>query len=200
MGVPFVSLIIIFNYKQVRMCKMDLLLILVVIYTILRAMIFYKREEKWWKSLIPGYNKYLLAKLCDCKKLGKYLAVISTLTSITFITKYAFELEITSAIYSFTGNSDNIYDIISKQILDINEVLFYVLIISGCIYLILWLFIMRRFSEKNNTSTWWVIGWLVPVIPYFYYALICKKFYIPEIGVIEIQEVRKKIEKDKKRC
>ena len=67
-------------------------LIVTIISAICRGIIFYKRDIKWWKALVPGVNKYMLGKLVKSKKLAISNAIVQTIFWTYFIACFSFEL------------------------------------------------------------------------------------------------------------
>lgn len=185
---------------------MDIILIILLLHTIFRGIIFYKREEKWYKTLFPFFNKYTIGKLCDYKKIGLFTAITNFIFIVCFFIKYAVEFYITEQIYTnLPADTSNfvLEDIVKPEILQLNDIMLWVLVGSALVYFVFWVILMRKFSDVNGTSTWWMVVWgVLPTIAYLYYALISKKYYIPNEGLISYEiekvpfkEVKSKVKK-----
>ena len=161
------------------MRKLTFISLLIIICTILRAVIFNQRGEKAWKSLIPFYNKYVLGKLCDSKKLGIITMVFSCLTYVITMISYSVELMMLSLIPSDTEFSmTKIKEYIPNNLMTLNDTTKIMMIIFGVVFLFSWSLMMRKFSEKNNANTWWILGWAIcPVVSYAYFCFIHPYFY-----------------------
>lgn len=159
---------------------MTFISLLLIICTVLRAVIFNQRGEKFWKALIPFYNKYILGKLSDAKKLGIITTIFSGLTYFITIFSYNVELMMLSTIPSGTDIT-KIKEYIPDELMTLNDVTKAMMLIFGVILLFSWSLMMRQFSEKNNANTWWILGWAIcPIISYIYFIFIHPYFYTKE--------------------
>lgn len=177
-----------------------ILLMLFVVCMVLRGIIFQNRGEMWIKTLIPCYNKYILGKLSDSKKLGLMVAIANALFYIVTFIKVVLESYIVDAINMYaTEITESLSDIVPQNIITANNICEYVVYVSAGIYFILWVTLMRKFSELQQTSTWWMILWgLCPIVPYIYYTFIYQSYYIPKEGLVYREVMRKKSERKKK--
>lgn len=176
-----------------------LILMTFICMIIFRGILFNIRDEKWFKTLIPSYNKYILGKLCDSKILGIIVAISSSLTSLSIISYIALEAHIIQNYATLAEIPKNVNDLstiyitIPKDYLDILSVLSWLVIIFAVIYLVTWILLTRQFTKKNDCSTWWLILWVIcPVIPYTYFSVFNKTVYIPNVGLITNITVREK--------
>ena len=68
-----------------------IILVAVAVRIVANVMIFKKAGERWWKALIPGYNRYMLAKIVYGRKFA-WVFVFSLFDSLspyyTSITAY----------------------------------------------------------------------------------------------------------------
>ena len=118
--------------------------LLAIICIVLRAVLFNQRCEKPWKSLIPFYNKYVLGKLCDSKKLGIITMIFSFLTHFCVVFTYYTELIMLSAIPSGTDFSTaKMSDFVSKDIISIHSASQIILCILSIILIIFKYFCMK---------------------------------------------------------
>ena len=155
----------------------DIVSICILLSIIFRAILFKKYKEKWWKALIPGYNKYIYGKLCDKKRLGKINAVLIPLVKFYFyfclgvefwiIENYATRVQIP---YNDEIQSKIILSV-PESIKNISILTKNVLIVLMIIALIFWAIMMYHFTIKNKKPKWWIILWVfIPVIPIAYFA------------------------------
>ena len=165
---------------------MELILIILITCTILRAVIFNQRGEKPWKAVIPLYNKYILGKLSDTKKLGIITAIFCALTYIILILSYSIELMMLSLIPSGTEFSNESFsEYIPDTLTNANDASKILLLLVAIIFVFSWSLMMRKFSEKNKANTWWIIGWAIsPIICYIYFIFIHKYFYTIDKEII----------------
>ena len=70
--------------------------ILLSIFSILcvaaRCVICQQRDIAWWKAIVPGYNKYLLGKLCKHKKLGVACGFLEVIWYCVIAGVYVYEV------------------------------------------------------------------------------------------------------------
>ena len=168
--------------------------------TIIRCVLFYKREQGWWKALVPFYNKRVLGNLCDSKKLGTIVSFISFIFYLTVFLAISIEFYILDSLNNITLSeieieTFNIYDYVSVEAISANSVSKLFLLGIAILYFIVWAILMRKFSEKNTSSTWWMLLWaLVPIVPYVYFSFIKKEYYIPGQGVVKYSIKKEKCE------
>ena len=188
---------------------MTLISILFIICVLLRIKLFTDRYEKGWKALIPFYNKYIIGRTINEKRWGK----ITALTNFIFISILFSCVGIEYAILTKLPNeitnveTFNLSDYVPNTLITGNTILKILLSVSGIIYFISWIVLTYRFSDKQNSTTWWMLGWgILPVVPYFYYAFINKTVFLAGKGLVEfqktevqIQEKPKKVKKPKKK-
>lgn len=171
--------------------------VLFICIIIFRGLLFSARDEKWYKTLIPGYNKYILGKLCDAKKLGVIIGVISVLFVAALIAYasveiYAIQNYATLAkIPENINEASTIYITLPAMYIDILTGISYGALGLAIIYLTLWIIITRKFSLKQDKTSWWMFGWIIcPLIPYVYFSVVDKTVYIPNIGLVTNITVR----------
>ena len=185
---------------------MTFLTVILITCTILRAFLFNQRGEKPWKALIPLYNKYILGKLSDSKKLGIITTIFCALTYIAALFSYYVELMMLSLIPSGTDFSTaKVKDYIPDDLVAINDASKIIMLIFAIIFILSWSLMMRQFSEKNNANTWWILGWAIcPIISYIYFIFINNYYYTVDKDLVryEVKMVSEKekrtINKDKK--
>lgn len=174
-----------------------MILYLILICIILRGVLFHKREVKWYKTLIPYYNKKIIGDLCDSKKLGILTAIASMIMYITFFISYGIELNIInslSVISEVELENFNVLDYVSQDIMTANDISKIILLVFAIIYFLLWTILMRKFSYKNNSSTWFMLLWSIcPVVAYIYFDFIKKEVYIPNEGLVTYIVEKEKI-------
>lgn len=149
-----------------------------------RCIIFKKRDIKWWKALIPGYNKYLLGKLSDNKRLGKINMILVPFTIIYFLACFLFETWIIKS-YSYqviipyqASQASQISVKVPDYIANVAIYSKYALIILVVIAMVYWTKLMYNFTKLHQKSNWLVLFWaLCPPISYIYFA-ITKDTYI----------------------
>lgn len=158
---------------------------------ILRCIVFHKREEKWYKGLIPFYNKYTLGKLCDNKVIGIINGILNFLTIGVFasliILEYHMLMELPSVIED--ASTFDVYQYISQTEMDFNNGLQVALGIVAALYFVSWVWLGYRFIKKNGDPVWWILVWiLVPDLSYIYYST-HSKMYIPGTGMVKLKKV-----------
>ena len=165
--------------------------ILLICIIIFRGLMFNARDEKWYKTLIPGYNKYVIGKLCDCKKLGIAIAVISCLLFVALISYFSIEIyairnyATLAKIPENVNEASTVYVTLPAIYLDVLMGIAYASLGIAVIYLVLWTIMTRKFSLKQNKSSWWMFAWIIcPLIPYVYFSVINKTVYIPGTGLV----------------
>lgn len=150
---------------------MEILLILFGVCIVERCFIFFQRDVSFWKALIPGYNKYVLGKLCNCKKLGIATAIFLLLLIGALIGIYNFEVWI---VETYASNGVFVNPATGQLILDVPEhianwlqVFKYVIIGLAACSITAWSWLMLKFSQMHQKSNWWILLWaLCPAIPY----------------------------------
>ena len=164
-----------------------------------RGIIFKNRDEKWYKTLVPIYNKYIIGKLSDSKKLGAFTGLFNFLTHImllvsmgTIMNVYQ-NVEDLQLVYDELGNPAYYTGKFDQSLINLSYVFLYITLGLTIISFLLWVILTYKFSVKQKSSTWWMIIWgFIPTIAYFYYALVYKKVYIPDVGLMEIKIHREK--------
>ena len=156
----------------------------IILAFIFECIVFQKHKEKWWKALIPGYNKYLLGKMCDSPKLGKINAVMIPFAKIYFFTCYCFEMWLVRnyatqvKIPYDTTQTSQIEVVVPKAIANMAIWSKYILIVVIVVTVFLWAKMMWNFTLKHEKTGWWVMLWVFsPVIPFGYFAL-TKSVYV----------------------
>ena len=158
-------------------------------------MLFSKREEKWYKTLIPGYNRYTIGKLSDSKKVGLIAGISNVLFQIIFLLYLGLELQLLE-----TGQlvvyEDKIVGIASSDTIAtlMNYVLPYAWYAMALIAWLSWVWMMRKFSIKQGSSSWWLFAWAIcPIVGYIYFACVRNRMYIPEKGIVDRNIEYKKV-------
>jgi len=175
---------------------MDVIIVLWLVCVGCRIKLFVDRYEKGWKALVPFYNKYILGKTINEVKCGK----LTALTNFLFITAFWICVGVEWAIWSSLPSeivdieNFNINDYVSTSLLTSDVVCKVILLITAILYYVSWVILTYKFSDKQGTSTWWMVGWgICPLLPYIYYAFIYKPVYLPSKGLVEYQKIEVKI-------
>lgn len=173
--------------------------ILAIICAILRAVLFNQRGEKPWKALIPFYNKYILGRLCDAKKLGIITTIFCFLTHFSIIFTYYIEITMLSLIPAGTDFSTaKVKDYIPDDLVTSYHTSQILMLIFMIIFILSWSIMMRQFSEKNNANTWWILGWAIcPIVSYIYFTFINNYYYTVDKELVKY-EVKKVNENEKR--
>ena len=159
---------------------MDIVTILVLTSIICKCIVFSKHQIKWYKALIPGYNKYLIGKFIEKKKLGLVNAILIPLTKIYLFLCYGFELWIIDKYAvsvqipatETTKAMTRIEVYVPKNIADAAIISKYILLGLVFIAIIFWSIMMYKFTRKHNKTGWWIVLWaFVPAIPFLYFAI-----------------------------
>ena len=175
----------------------DVVLLLIATSIIFQCIILNRHQEKWWKGLIPGYNKYMLGKICEHKKIGLVNAILVPLTHACFIACYFYEVWIIKNYavqvkipLSDTEASTQIQVIVPQNVANIAIYSKYALMVLVFATLIFFGILMWFFTVKHQKSRWWVILWaFLPVIPFGYFAF-TKTVYING-EILHIKKVMK---------
>ena len=173
-----------------------------IICIIARVKIFWDRQEKGWKALIPFYNKYVLGKIIDNKKIGIIVSIFEFLfIGIISLCIYIEYIILEKIPYTITDiDNFNLTDYVPQSLLTSNSIFKILLIIIAVLYFISWVILTYKFSDKQNSNTWWMLAWaIIPVVPYIHYAYIYKTVYIPNKGLIQFQKTEVRVEKEPKR-
>lgn len=185
-------------------------MLLTLICVVARCFIFYKREIKWWKSLIPGYNKYILGKLSDSKKLGIINAIVQPLFTIYFFVCFCYEVWIIQTYAQLVKiptdgvSQSKIQVAVPEDVAHFAVYSKYGLLVFGIIAFISWCIMMILFTKVNRASYWWILLWAaIPVIPYCYFAArnsvyMNGKYYKMQKIEISKNDISKKETKNKK--
>lgn len=157
--------------------ELGTIMLLSFICAICRSIIFKKRDIKWWKSFVPGYNKYLLGKLVQDKKLAIANAIAHTFFWLYFWACFGYELWIISNYAVGIQNPINgveqsvVQVAVPENVANIAIWSKYILIAVALVTLILWCMMMWKFTIKHKRNPWWIVLWAaLPVIPYIYFA------------------------------
>ena len=151
--------------------------ILLSIFSILcvaaRCVIFQQRDITWWKAIVPGYNKYLLGKLCKHKKLGVACGFLEVIWYCVIAGVYEYEVWLTQRYATgYANNNGQIILAVPEEIRTAFTILRVVVIVTAALYLFVWSVMMWKFSNMHQKSNKWLILWtIVPVIPLCYFAL-----------------------------
>ena len=153
------------------------LLIYLIIFTCCfgRCIMFKNRDVKWWIALIPGVNKYFLGKMSGSKKLGIINGIIIPLWYAGLIGIYQFEVWIIQNYYYQAQVDDylngRILVIVPENIKNWIIFLKYAMIVLSVLTVVVWSWMMLKFSQLHKKSNWWIILWAVcPAIGYAYFA------------------------------
>lgn len=170
---------------------MSVIIVLYLFATILRSIVFHKREEKWYKGFIPFYNKYTLGKLCDQKILGIITAVLNFLVVAIFTTLVILEYHIIMSMPAVIEDINNfdIYQYVTKFEIDFNNVLQVVIGVIAALYIVFWTWLSYKFIKKNGDPVWWLLVWIiVPDLGYLY-SCTHNTVYIPGTGMVKYKKV-----------
>lgn len=155
----------------------EILLILGFINMICRCIIFAKHNIRWWFAMIPGYNKYRIGKMANCKKIGIINAILHPLLIIYFffcfglelwiIDNYAVEVQVPT-----DGVSSSVIQVaVPENIANITIWSKYILIGFIAITVIFWAIMAWKFTMSQNKNPWWIVLWAtISTIPYIYFA------------------------------
>ena len=171
----------------------DIILIFTLLSILFRGKLFKDRDIKYRWTFMPFYNKVILGKLSESKKLGIATATSSFITTMLLGICVYVEYSIWTMLPQ--GEIDisvfKVEDYVPQAYITANDVLKILLLIVAAVYFIAWVALMYKFSEKQDASTWWMIAWgIIPIIPYFYFSYIHKSIYIPQDGLVELQKVK----------
>ena len=157
---------------------MEFILLCMFISIIARCILINKHDIKWWKGLIPGYNKYILGKISNKKKLGIINAILHPILFIYFIACFIFEVWImreysSQVIIPTNANMDSkVYLSVPDNIANIALYSKYGLILLSIVTMIVWCMMMWEFTKIHKRSPWWILLWFsIPVIPYCAFAM-----------------------------
>lgn len=151
--------------------------ILLSIFSILciaaRCVICQQRDITWWKAIVPGYNKYLLGKLCNHKKLGVACGFLEVIWSCVIAGVYVYEVWLYQTYATGYANTNGqIILAVPEDIKSTFIILRILVIVIAASYLFVWSVMMWKFSNMHQKSNKWLILWtVVPVIPLCYFAL-----------------------------
>ena len=137
-----------------------------------RCVIFKQRDVRWWKALIPAYNKYILGKLANQKKLGIFNAIAQPILYSLLFVAYFYELWIMNNFQVNLYDANRIIVEIPDSARIIILTLRYSVIILAAITIFVWSFMMYKFSSMHGKSSWWIIMWAIcPAVGFSYFAL-----------------------------
>ena len=149
-----------------------ILFIIMIVCVVDTCIIFSQRDEKWWKALIPGYNRYVFGKLCNSKKLGVLSGIMKIVWNIVLMFIYGFELWIAQTYTMSLYDANKLIFEVPASVKDWITILRIVMIVVAAIYMFVWSYLMNKFSQMHGKSSWWIALWAIcPVIPLHYFAL-----------------------------
>lgn len=168
----------------------ELYFILMLACLMLRGMLFHQREEKWYKTLIPGYNKYVLGKLTENKKLGLVAGISHAMFHILFLVYIVIVLVMMEEGTALIANGE-FYVLTNRTLLNVIQ---YVWLAFALIAWVTWTWLMRNFSMKQKSSSWWMFMWAIcPTLAYIYFVCIRKTVFIPSKGLVEREVSYRKV-------
>lgn len=139
-----------------------------------RCVILHQRGYKAWQGLIPGYNKYLLGKSCNCKKLGTACAIALPVWWAGIIGLYFYEAWLVQTYVQYMLVNDTQAQLVLILPENIKTWLFvfrYAMIAVSVVTIVIWSWLMLKFSQSNRNTNWMIIVWAVcPVLAYIYYV------------------------------
>lgn len=158
--------------------SMDFVILCFLISIITRCILLKKHNIKWWKGLVPGYNKYLLGKISNKEKLGKINAILHPFFTIYLFACFVFEMWILQEYSSQVLIPTNV-EMDSKIYLSVPDTIAniaiwskYLLIVVGLVTLVVWCMMMWEFTKIHKRSAWWILLWFsIPAIPYCAFAM-----------------------------
>lgn len=170
-----------------------------IICIILKAVLFMQRGVSPWWTAVPFYNKVIIGKLCDNIKLGIIAAIFNFTTYLSFFILYFIEIMMVNKLpANIDFNKAKPQDYIPETLSQGNEIALIALAISSILFMIVWALLMREFSKKNNSNSWWMIGWvLCPIICYIYFIIIKKEYYTADKELVTFEKKVKVIKKSK---
>lgn len=141
---------------------------------ICRIILFVKRDVKWWKAVIPGYNKIVMGTMIQKRKLGILNCIFHTLLHLCFVFSIGFELwvlqEYTTEV-AVNETQSIVQVLVPVYIAQISKWSTYLLIALAIGALVVWCIMMWKFTMYEKCSPWWILLWAcVPIIPYVYFA------------------------------
>lgn len=153
------------------------ILICLVICIVARAIIFNRSGIKWWKSLIPMYNKYLLGKMTGHKLLGIInafwlpfmyaMSVFFMIMNIQLAAQYDPNFKILADGTFVMSQSVEVPDNVAHWVLAVN----YIYIAIVALAVILWDMLMWQLIKYEDKNPWWIVMWtLCPAIAYTAFA------------------------------
>lgn len=154
----------------------NVLLGIFIVDTILRGILFNEIGIKWWKAIIPLYNKFVLGKEVEDSSLGLILAILTPI----FYTYYIFCLGVemfilrTYSTQATIGDTTKLEVLVPKSVATLSLYTKYWLLVFIVGMVALWLGLMYKFSKKY-TKKWSTILWIIPPIGYLYSILHLKK-------------------------
>lgn len=183
-------------------------LIILAICVVLRGILFVQRGEKFLLTIVPWYNKYVIGRLCEQKKLGIATAISSALFYLILFGNTVIEYLIIDSVSGLTIDTEdpssiNLSEYVPKELLNYNEIIKAAVFISAILYFVLWVILMYKFTVMNDASTWWFIVWgIAPIISYIYFTAVYHTYYTPKEGLISFvttKAERKERKKKKKK-
>ena len=145
-----------------------------VICIVLRCFIFKQRDIKWWKALIPGYNKYLFGKSCNQKKLGIAAATAIVAWYAILLVTFIYEMWVFRKYAANASVSEfgQLMVTVPESVKNTLEAFRYIVTSVTLVAIVFWSWMMLKFSEMHGKPKYWVVFWAVcPVIPLAIIAL-----------------------------
>lgn len=133
---------------------------------ILRCILFKEIGIKWWKGLIPLYNRYELGKAVEDKSLGIIFGTVTPIFYLYYSFCVAVELFI---IKTFSVNVSESLDkmevLVPKSVATLSVYSKAWLLIFAVCMIALWIGLTFKFSKKY-TKRWHTLLWLIPPVGY----------------------------------
>lgn len=149
----------------------------IVIYMVLRALLFKQNGIAWYKGVIPFYNKLELGKLSGNEKAGKW-SMIGAITAVVLRFAVAFaQVQIVDStyyrgIYYENSGRPSYTELAGKLGMGYKIgylFLCFAFLVSVVFFLKFWYDMMTDFDKKFKLDKTWIVGWiLLPVVPYIY--------------------------------
>lgn len=171
------------------------MLILVLICTICKSIIFKKQGIKVIKAFIPCINKYELGMIANTKKLAIANAILGLVFWPYFMVCLGYEIWImqnyTSNIRMSETTQSLVEVIVPENIANIAVYSKYALIILAIIIMICWCMMMWKYTMYQHKNPWWIVAWAIaPAIAYIYFAFTTtfvdkngKKYHMKKVEV-----------------
>jgi len=167
-----------------------------------RCVIFQQRDVAWWKGIIPIYNKYIFGKLCNKGNIGIAVGLLELVWYIACYLLMYFEMWVQQTYNASTADGF-IYANVSEEVVTIYTWLKIGFLVYMIFYLVVWCYLMNKFSMMHGKSKNWIALWaLWPAAAYCYFALTPKiamygKQY--ELKRVEVATPEKVVKKNERR-